>query len=167
MLEPTEIAIRLGAATLAGAALGLDRELEDKPIGIRTLALVSLGAAIISVVAIDNPLWVGHPDAMSRVTQGLIQGVMAGVGFLGAGLILQVADQRRVKFLTSAATVWVTAALGVACGLGQWVAAILGVGFSLGILVVMHPFDEWLQRRREIVRARKQAAEDAAKGEAN
>jgi len=85
VLDLAEIAIRLGAATLAGAVLGLDRELEDKPIGIRTLALVALGAAIISVVAIDNPLWAEHPDAVSRVTQGLIQGVMAASVFSARG----------------------------------------------------------------------------------
>lgn len=159
MLEPGEILIRLGAATLAGAALGLDRELEAKPIGIRTLSLVSLGAATICVAALNDPVWVGHPDAQSRVVQGLIQGVMAGIGFLGAGLILQLPEERRVKFLTSAATVWVTAALGVACGLGQWGVAAIAIGLALGVLVVLRPFDDWLQRRKDKIRRQKTARE--------
>jgi putative Mg2+ transporter-C (MgtC) family protein len=160
VLEPTEILIRLGAATVAGAALGLDRELEAKPIGIRTLSLVSLGAATICVAALNDPSWAGNPDARSRVVQGLIQGVMAGIGFLGAGLILQVPEERRVKFLTSAATVWVTAALGIACGLGQWVVVGVAIGLSLGVLVVLRPFDDWLQQRKTKMRARK-IAQDA------
>lgn len=147
MLEPTEIALRLGAATLVGAAFGLDRELSAKPIGIRTLALVALGSASVCIAATDQEIFFGHPDALSRVMQGAIQGVLSGIGFLGAGVVLQKPDEHRVKFLTSAATVWVTACLGIACGLGAWWVAGCATALALILLVVVHPLDDWLERR--------------------
>ena len=111
-----DILLRLGAATLAGIAIGLNRDLQNKPIGMRTLALVSLGAATVTVAAIQFNVMSEHPDALSRVVQGVIQGIMAGISFIGAGVILRDAQARRVEGLTTAATVWVTAALGIACG---------------------------------------------------
>ena len=85
---------------------------------MRTLGLVALGAAVVAVAAIQVPGMAENPDAMSRVVQGIIQGVMAGISFIGAGVILRDAKARTVEGLTTAATVWVTAALGIACGLG-------------------------------------------------
>ena len=90
---------------------GLNRDLKGKPSGARTLALVSLGAALVALAATHYPGMAGHPDAMSRVVQD-IQGVMAGVGFIGAGMILRDSATKSVRNLTTAATVWVTAALG-------------------------------------------------------
>src|SRR5262245_39321926 len=116
-LEFTEIAARLGAAALSGAVIGLNRDLENKPIGSRTLGLVPLGAAVVTVAVVQVPGMAEHPDAMSRVVQGVIQGVMAGISFIGAGVILRDAQARTIEGLTTAATVWVTAALGIACGL--------------------------------------------------
>src|SRR5690242_14292326 len=100
-LDATAIAIRLGCAVLAGAVIGLDRELRRKPAGLRTHALVSLGAAItlIATVAASH----GAPDAMSRA----IQGIITGIGFLGAGVIMQHAAEHRVEGLTTAASIWV------------------------------------------------------------
>jgi putative Mg2+ transporter-C (MgtC) family protein len=100
---------RLGAATLTGAVIGIYLELQQKPTGMRTLGLVALAsAAAVLAVAKD-------PDAdASRV----IQGVITGVGFLGAGVILQRATGRQVVHgLSTAATIWITASLGVLCGL--------------------------------------------------
>src|SRR5262245_66244278 len=85
----TEIAARLGAAALTGAVIGLNRDLENKPIGTRTLGLVALGAAVVTVAAVQVPGMAEHPDAMSRVVQGVLQGVMAGISFIGAGVILR------------------------------------------------------------------------------
>ena len=103
-------------------AIGINRDLQNKPIGMRTLALVALGAALVAVAGIDHPGMAPHPDALSRVIQGIIQGVMAGISFIGAGVILRDAQSKTVEGLTTAATVWVAAALGIACGLAAWTA---------------------------------------------
>jgi putative Mg2+ transporter-C (MgtC) family protein len=132
-----EIVLRLGAAAATGALIGVNRDLTNKPIGIRTLGLVGLGAGAVSVATIQVPGMAENPDAMSRVVQGIIQGVMAGISFIGAGVILRDARARTVEGLTTAATVWVTAALGIACGLGRWSVVAVGVVLALFLLVVV------------------------------
>ena len=128
----SEVAIRLVAAMLIGAAIGLDREVRRRPAGMRTHSLVSLGAALLVVMVVRIPPGGHDPiDALSRV----IQGIVVGVGFLGGGTILKNEhDKEVVHGLTTAATIWVTAALGAACGAGQWIAAIIAA--LLAILVV-------------------------------
>lgn len=131
-MEALELVLRLSAAVLVGGAIGLNRDMHRKPAGVRTHALVSLGAALIVLVALP-PADAGfpqHPDALSRV----VQGVLTGIGFLGAGVILHAPEQHRISGLTTAATIWVTALLGVACGLGAWKP--LGLAFLLGALVL-------------------------------
>src|SRR5262245_40896149 len=137
MLESIDIVLRLGAAVLTGAVIGVNRDLANKPIGMRTLGLVALGAATVSVATIQVAGMAENPDAMSRVVQGVIQGVMAGISFIGAGVILRNAQARTVEGLTTAATVWVTAALGVACGLGSWNVVIIGAAIALLLLVAV------------------------------
>lgn len=111
-LPDLEVLVRLGVAAAVGAVVGLDRERQGKPAGLRTHVLVSAGAALFVVAAAET----GTATAdMSRV----IQGVAAGVGFLGAGAILKLSDARQILGLTTAATIWMTAALGVAAGLGR------------------------------------------------
>lgn len=135
VLDIGDLSLRLLAAVLVGAALGIDRDLERKPIGARTLALVSLGAATLAVATINVPGMFENKDALSRVVQGLIQGIMAGIGFIGAGVIIRKPEGDIVKGLTTAATVWVAAALGIACGLGQWV--VVGLATLLGLVVLV------------------------------
>jgi putative Mg2+ transporter-C (MgtC) family protein len=139
----TEAIIRLLAATAAGGVIGLNRELTKKPAGLRTHALVALGAALVTVSALQLGVGAGstHADAASRV----IQGVIAGIGFLGGGVILH-ADGRNVKGLTTAATIWVAAALGISCGIGQWHVAGVTAGIALVILVVGRPIESALHR---------------------
>lgn len=132
-----DVGLRLGAAAMTGAVIGLNRDLTNKPIGMRTLGLVALGAAAVSVATIQVDGMAENPDAMSRVVQGIIQGVMAGISFIGAGVILRDPKARTVEGLTTAATVWVTAALGVACGLGRWNVVLVGVAIALVLLVVV------------------------------
>jgi putative Mg2+ transporter-C (MgtC) family protein len=109
------VTIRLALAVLAGGLVGLNRELHGKPAGLRTHALVSLGAALMVIVVLPPGGDETHRvDALSRV----IQGVLTGIGFLGAGVILRDPGTLRVTGLTTAATVWLTALLGVACGAG-------------------------------------------------
>lgn len=130
-----DVVWRLGAAVLVGMLIGLNRDLTGKPIGMRTLGLVSLGAAILAVSTVHFRDLAGHPDSLARVVQGVTQGVMAGIGFIGAGVILRDTKEKTVKGLTTAATVWVTAALGLACGLAAWQIVALAVGFAVFLLV--------------------------------
>jgi len=122
LLEP---GLKLVAAVIIGALVGLNRDLYGKPAGIRLCALVSLGAGLITVITADPRLGLADPGAAGRA----IQGIVGGIGFLGAGVILHEARNNRVRNLTTAATIWMSAALGIACGLGAWrmgsVAAIL------------------------------------------
>ena len=129
-----DVGLRLGAAALTGAVIGINRDLANKPIGMRTLGLVSLGAATTAVATIQVAGMAENSDAMSRVVQGVIQGVMAGISFIGAGVILRDAKARSVEGLTTAATVWIAAALGIASGLGAW--RTLAVCVPLTLLVL-------------------------------
>jgi len=139
-----EVALRLLAATFIGAAVGLDREMRGKPAGLRTHALVSLGAALLTLVVLRlGPSNVEHVDAVSRV----IQGVIAGVGFLGGGAILKTrTGPEMVQGLTTAATIWIVASLGVACGCGQWAASLMAGCFALMILIIGRPIEGFVHR---------------------
>jgi putative Mg2+ transporter-C (MgtC) family protein len=134
-LELTDIVLRMGAAITAGIVIGSNRDWRGKPVGMRTLGLVSLGSAIVCLATIRLEVFDGHPDALSRVVQGLIQGVMGGIGFIGAGVILRDRESETIKGLTTAATVWVTAALGIACALAAW--KIVAVAVSLALLTLV------------------------------
>lgn len=130
MIELSDIAVRLGIAALAGAAIGLNRDLHGKPIGIRTLGLVGLATAMVVLLA--DPLGKGgFTDAGSRV----IQGILTGIGFLGAGVIYHVEKHVRVHGLTSAACVWLTACVGIMCGAGQW--QIVAVSLVIAFLILL------------------------------
>ena len=123
-------AFRLILACLLGAALGYERESKGKAAGVRTHMLVALGAALFILV----PLGRGVEDpGLTRV----IQGIVAGIGFLGAGAILKGRPGEEIEGLTTAASVWTTAALGVAAGLGRASTAILGAILALIILQVL------------------------------
>ena len=134
---------RLGSAALVGVCIGLNRDLMNKPLGMRTLGLVAVGAAVISLAAMEVEGIAGYPDAVSRVLQGIIQGVLTGIGFIGAGVILRDPDSHHVEGITTAASVWVTAALGVACALAAWRIVAVGVVIVLVLLVLI----AWLEKR--------------------
>jgi len=141
----SEAILRLLAATGIGGAIGLNRELTKKPAGLRTHALVALGAALVTVTALQLGVAGGqtHADAASRVIQGLI----AGIGFIGGGVILH-SEGRDVKGLTTAATIWVAAALGISCGIGQWHIAGMAAGLALAVLVLGRFVETALHRHR-------------------
>lgn len=130
------IITRLIAAALIGSAIGMNRQQSGRPAGLRTFALVSLGAAIFVMIPLqaegDNTF--ASTNALSRT----IQGVSAGVGFLGAGTILQQVQQKtskpQVKGLTSAASIWLAAGLGTAAGCGLWKMSLIGTLLALIIL---------------------------------
>jgi putative Mg2+ transporter-C (MgtC) family protein len=144
-----EVALRLGAATAIGALVGLNRELRDKPAGLRTHALVGLGAALVTVSALEVAAAAGDPrgEAFARVAQGVI----TGIGFVGAGVILRDAEQQRIHGLTTAATIWVVACLGIACGAGHWGTALSAVVLTFVVLIFGGPVERTLHRffRRE------------------
>ena len=144
-----EALLRLLAAVACGMLVGINRDLRGKPTGMRTLGLVCMGAALISLTAIRVDGIVGHPDATSRVVQGIIQGVMTGIGFLGAGVVLRNHREQEIHGLTTAASVWVTAALGVACALADWHLIVLGLAVTLVLLALVLPLERHLEARAD------------------
>jgi putative Mg2+ transporter-C (MgtC) family protein len=142
-LDSVSIAVRLGAAIVAGGVIGVDRELKRKPAGLRTHALVSLGAAIVIIATVGSSQ--AAPDAMSRA----IQGIITGIGFLGAGVIMQYEKERRVEGLTTAASIWVAAGLGIACGAGFVELAMIAVAATLVVLVAGNWIEELIGRHTE------------------
>jgi putative Mg2+ transporter-C (MgtC) family protein len=139
-----EVILRLLAATLIGAALGFNRELKDKPAGLRTHALVGLGSALVTVTSIQLAYTGGHLDG-SAVTR-VIQGIITGIGFLGGGVIFRSPEQGTVQGLTTAASIWIVAALGMSCGAGHWVTALVALGLTLAVLVAGIPIERWIHR---------------------
>ena len=140
MLDGPEIVLRLGVATLAGGLIGLNRDLHGKPIGLKTLGLVGLATAMVVMLA--DPF--GDSTKLSDAASRIIQGILTGIGFLGAGVIVRAEHHFRVRGLTSAACTWLTACFGIACGVGQWriVAVALAIAFTL--LIVGHRLERWL-----------------------
>lgn len=120
-----DIVLRLIVAALVGGLVGLNRDLHGKPTGVPTLGLVGLGSAL-AVLAVA-----GDTAAASRV----IQGIVTGIGFLGAGVIIRPAAKSRVHGLTTAACVWLTATLGAACGVGAWRVVVVGVPAAFLLLL--------------------------------
>ena len=141
-----DIFLRLGAATLAGMILGLNRDLHGKPTGIRTLGLVALGVAVATVGVLQTPQALAHEDAYSRLLQGIVQGVLTGIGFLGGGVILRSPRTRSVHNLTTAATVWITAALGIACAVANWWVIAMGLFFAVVLLALGDRIDKWIAK---------------------
>jgi putative Mg2+ transporter-C (MgtC) family protein len=141
-----DVFLRLGAATLAGMLLGFNRDLHGKPTGIRTLGLVSLGVAIATLAVLRTHQSIVYEDAYSRELQGIVQGVLTGIGFLGGGVILRSPRDRTVHNLTTAATVWVTAAIGIACAVASWPVLGIGLLFAVVLLALGDRFDKWIAR---------------------
>jgi putative Mg2+ transporter-C (MgtC) family protein len=126
-----ELVGRLALAVVLGAAVGFDREVHNKPAGFRTHAMVGLGSALMCAISLGFPGPVTHDSEMvSRVLQGLI----AGIGFVGGGAILRRENQQDVTGLTTATSIWVVAAIGASTGLGLWQPALLTAVFALAIL---------------------------------
>ncbi len=135
------VILRLLAATLLGAVVGVQREHAGKPAGLRTHILVCLGTAVfvLSCSGVGMSM-----DGLSRV----IQGIVTGIGFIGAGSILKVSEERDIKGLTTAAGVWMTAAIGVSVGLGSLGVALLSTLFTLIILALAGPLELRAEKKR-------------------
>jgi putative Mg2+ transporter-C (MgtC) family protein len=128
--EGLRILWRLGWAALLGGVIGWQRQSEDKPAGLRTHVLVSLGAALFVLVPLETGV---DAEAISRV----IQGIATGIGFIGAGAILKNAEEHRVEGLTTAATIWITTALGMAAGLGRVSLGCVAVALAWVVLALL------------------------------
>jgi putative Mg2+ transporter-C (MgtC) family protein len=125
------VLIRVIAAVLLGAVLGIERERAGKPAGLRTHMIVCLGTTVVVLACTEVNMSL---DGLSRV----IQGIVTGIGFIGAGTILKVTEEREIKGLTTAAGLWMTAAIGVAVGLGALGLAVIGTLVTLLLLGLEH-----------------------------
>ena len=146
--DVASVTVRLLVAVLAGGAIGINRELQHKPAGLRTHALVALGAATVIVVTQGMQL---TPDA--NATSRVIQGIITGIGFLGAGVILHPSGQSSVRGLTTAATIWIAAGLGTACGTGLWPVAAVATILAVFVLLAGQWFERWIHRAAERFRS--------------
>ena len=124
---------RLAAAMVAGIVLGVNRELRGKPAGVRTHGLVAIGSCLVTVIVMELSSMASpfNPDAVSRS----IQGIITGIGFIGGGVILKLPASRSVQGLTTAASVWITACLGIAFGTGMWRTALAALGLTFVVLL--------------------------------
>ncbi len=142
--QATRVMVRLTLAALLGGLLGIEREQKGKAAGVRTHMLVAMGSAMFVLVSQQSGMITAD---LSRV----IQGVIAGIGFLGAGTILKGhikgnADEEQVKGLTTAAGIWLTAAIGVAAGMGRESTAVLSTLLALAILSVVPRLVRYLEK---------------------
>lgn len=134
MREFVHVLVRLLAAALLGAVIGLQRERAGKPAGIKTHILATLGTCVFVLACAGYGM---KEDALSRV----IQGIVTGIGFLGAGAILKLDEKREIKGLTTASSIWIAAAIGVAVGLGVLGVALLATVLTTGVLAIIGSFE--------------------------
>ncbi len=137
----TRLISRLGAAALLGGMIGLEREWVGKAAGLRTHMTVALGCAAFMLVTLESDPTGG---SLSRA----IQGIAAGIGFIGAGTILKRSKEEDIQGLTTAASIWLTAAVGAAAGAGQGWLGLITVLMAFLILSILTAVDKWLAKLR-------------------
>lgn len=130
-----ETILRLLAASLCGALLGIEREVKHRPAGLRTFMLVSLGSAGYSLTLINILSLFQDSSSMSMDPLRIIEGIIGGIGFLGAGAIIQ--SQGHVKGVTTGASIWISGSIGLSCGFGFYLFAFMMTGITLVILVAL------------------------------
>ena len=135
------VIVRLIAATLLGAVVGIQRQRAHKPAGLRTHILVSLGTTVFILTCSGAGMSL---DGLSRV----IQGIATGIGFIGAGSILKLSHEHHIEGLTTAAGVWMTAAIGVAVGVGSLGLALLSTFFTLIVLTLAWHHEIWAEKKQ-------------------
>ncbi len=140
--------VRMLCAVLIGCVIGIDRDLHGKPTGMKTLGLVSLGACIATMCAMG---FSSYPLAENNEVSHVVQGIVTGIGFLGAGVIVQNPRENRIRGLTTTASIWVTAAVGILFGLGVWsltlvATVILIVLLTLGRIIEKSLLRRWMRK---------------------
>ncbi len=148
MISETDALIRIVIAALLGATLGLERELSDKPAGLRTHMLVTEGSALFMVgsLLLTQQFDTGS-SSLSLDPTRVASTIVTGIGFLGGGAILQSRD--RVKGITTAAAIWVAAAVGLLVGAGFYLVAVGGVVIAVATLVLLSFPERWIGRSTE------------------
>jgi putative Mg2+ transporter-C (MgtC) family protein len=131
--------LRLLLAAGLGAAIGIERELRRKPAGLRTNMLIAVGAALFTTVSVQLGTISNTPDRIAAQ-------IVTGIGFLGAGAILR--RDRSVHGMTTAATIWVNAAVGMAAGAGEYAMAAVATAITLIVLAALQPLETYFERRR-------------------
>lgn len=149
LAQPAEAVLRLVLAAALGAVIGLEREASGKPAGFRTNLLICLGAALITVMSIDMARDVELPGGFAADPGRIAAQIVSGVGFLGAGTILR--SRGSVTGLTTAATLWVVAAIGIATGAGSYTLAVAGTALVMLALMILGRFENRLLASRAAV----------------
>jgi putative Mg2+ transporter-C (MgtC) family protein len=147
--ELSDALVRLGCALAAGGAFGWERELQDKPAGLRTNMLVALSSALLMLVGVrlvDSAAASQDPRFAVDLTR-IIQGIVGGIGFLGAGTIIQ--SRHSVHGLTTASTIWLSAAVGISSGMGYFALTAATVVLGLVVLVAFGLMERHLLSRRD------------------
>ena len=139
-MSDLELVERLLLSAFLGASLGLEREFRQKYAGLRTNILIAIGSTLFTVMSIDLS-WGSGGDPTRVAAQ-----IVTGIGFLGAGAIMRTGAG--IRGLTTAAMIWVNAAIGVAVGGGEYKLAIIATGVTLLVLVLLNPVENWIERRR-------------------
>ena len=140
-MTPTPLSaafLRLALAAVLGGAIGLEREFHRKPAGLRTNMLISLGSALFAILSVELGAGAGSPDRIAAQ-------VVTGIGFLGAGAILRTGEN--VHGLTTAATIWVNAAIGMAAGLGSYTVATVSAAITLIVLALLPFMERFFEKR--------------------
>ncbi|HEY0013942.1 MAG TPA: MgtC/SapB family protein [Allosphingosinicella sp.] len=142
----TQLLLRLGLASLLGLLLGLDREMRGHDAGIRTHALVSLSSAMIMVSSLILYDQLGQEDFAPDPLRS-IQGLSQAIGFIAAGMIF--VRRGSVVNMTTAANIWIAAAIGIACGCGQYAVVAVGAGFATVLLVIVRGLERWIPHKEK------------------
>ena len=141
----TRLLTRLAVAAALGGVLGIEREAHGKDAGLRTHMLICMGAALFVLVPQQAGI---EGEGLARI----IEGVIAGVGFIGGGAILKLSEERRIEGLTTAAGIWLTAGIGIAAGLGRESSAIVGTVLALVVLAALTTVSRWIAREARVER---------------
>jgi putative Mg2+ transporter-C (MgtC) family protein len=139
-LSDFELIQRLLLATVLGGLVGLEREWRNKDAGLRTNVLIAIGSAVFTLMSIELT------DARTGDTSRVAAQIVTGIGFLGAGAIMR--TDAGIQGLTTAATIWVNAAVGVAAGGGEFHLAVITTGVTLMVLLALEPIERLVARRR-------------------
>jgi putative Mg2+ transporter-C (MgtC) family protein len=137
-MTPDDLTLRLLLAAGLGAAIGVEREYRHKPAGLRTNILIAVGSALFTIVSMDMARHGGSPDRIAAQ-------IVTGIGFLGGGCILR--SGFSVHGMTTAATIWVNAAVGIAAGSGAFALAAVATALTLVVLAVLPPIEAYFERR--------------------